>query len=234
MDRFFKIIRRVNSVLFLIVLLGVGALSAWYAWRLYDWYQNSDSYGADNSGTDDEAAADEAEPAPATFLTLGDAEVVTGTGLQMFRLTTEAMRYADRGEEIRNILFLPAGAQHGVWLFPTQDNLILEADQIRPWRGDDVTAPTMALYFQFVPGDPEDKTGPSQYDLFTVALTRSDGSGMIEVLREVEEVLSYEQLESGILSIVYRDLAELRLTRIALDSFIILSDAPVATIPERL
>ena len=54
MDRFFKIIRRVNSVLFLIVLLGVGALSAWYAWRLYDWYQNSDSYGADNSGTDDE------------------------------------------------------------------------------------------------------------------------------------------------------------------------------------
>lgn len=230
MDRFFKIIRRVNSILFLLVLLGLGACSAWYAWTLYGWYQRHDP---DALAAASEEAEEEQTSTP-DFLTLGDAETVTGTDLQMFRLTVEARRHLRRGEEIRNILFLPAGAQQGRWLFPNQDNLILEADQIRPWRSDDVAAPTTALYFQFVPGDPEGKTGPSQYDLFTVALTRNDGAGMVEVLREVEEVLSYEQLDSGILTIVYRDLAELRRARIALDTFATVSDAPVATIPDRL
>jgi len=224
MERFFRIIRRVNSVLFLVVLLGVGGCAIWYGFALYHWYHPHDRAIA---------AEEEDEPDPVS-LTLGDAETVTGTDIQMLRLTTDDQYGRRQDQQTRNILFLSAGDHHGTWLFPTHDNLVLETDQIRPWRSDDFNAPTKALYVQFIPGDPEHAMGPSEYDPVTVALAKSDGSGLVEVLRDVDEVLSYEQFDAGSLSITYRNMEELRLARISLDTFAKLSDDLVITVPDQL
>jgi hypothetical protein len=220
MERFFRVIRRLNSILFLLVLLGTGGSTVWYATVLYQWRHPRDVAVA---------AEDEADP---ILLGLGDAETVTGTGTLMLRLTGEG--HYRRSEEIRNILFLSIADHRGTWLFPSHDNLILETDQIRPWRADDLNAPTRALYFQFVPGDPEHAMGPSQYDPFTIALAKSDGSGLVAVLQDVDEVLSYQQFDADSLSIVYRDLEELRLARVSLDSFAKLSDERVIDVPDQL
>jgi hypothetical protein len=69
---------------------------------------------------------------------------------------------------------------------------------------------------------------------FTVALAKSDGSGLVEVLRDVDEVLSYEQFGAESLSITYRSLEELRLARISLDSFAKLSDDLVVAVSDQL
>jgi hypothetical protein len=225
MERFFRIIRRVNSILLLVVLLGVGGCAIWYGLALYHWYHPHDRAIA--------AAEEEDEPDPVS-LTLGDAETVTGTDIQMLRLTTDDQYGRHQDQQTRNILFLSAGDHRGTWLFPTHDNLVLETDQIRPWRSDDFNAPTKALYVQFIPGDPEHAMGPSEYDPFTVALARSDGTGLVEVLRDVDEVLSYEQFDAESLSITYRNLEELRLARVSLDSFAKLSDDLVIAVPDQL
>ena len=225
MERFFRIIRRVNSVLFLVVLLGVGSCAIWYGFALYHWYHPHDRAIA--------AEEEDDEPDPVS-LTLGDAETVTGTDIQMLRLTTDNQYGRRQDQQTRNILFLSAGDHRGAWLFPTHDNLVLETDQIRPWRSDDFNAPTKALYVQFIPGDPEHAMGPSEYDPVTVGLAKSDGSDLVEVLRDVDEVLSYEQFDASSLSITYRNMEELRLARISLDTFAKLSDDLVITVPDQL
>jgi hypothetical protein len=224
MERFFRIIRRVNSVLFLVVLLGAGGCTIWYALTLYHWHQSRDR----------PITADKEDDPDPILLTLGDAETVTGTDVQMLRLMADGQYGRRQDQDTRNILFLSANDHRGTWLFPTHDNLILETDQIRPWRSDDLNAPTKALYIQFIPGDPEHAIGPSQYDPFAVALIRSDGTGLAEVLRDVDEVLSYEQFDANSLSITYRNLEELRLARISLDTFAKLSDDLVTAVPDQL
>lgn len=224
MERFFTIIRRINSILFLLVLLGVGASAAWWSWQLHQWYAR---YDPSQETAETEDGAD--EPA---YAELGDADTVTGTGTQMFSLTAEGL--GRRGRQIRNILFLSVEAPQGRWLFPDHGNLILETDQIRPWRANDGTAPSTALYFEFVPAEPESGREPSEFDFFSVALSRPDGTGLVEVLQDVDQVLSFEQFDAGSLTVVYRDRRDLRRARIALDSFAIISNQPVATLPDTL
>ncbi len=231
MERFFKGLRRVNSVLHLLVLLGVLGCTIWYATVLYSWHQSRERTRDSVDGTDSAAKNEEPDP---VWLTLGDSETITGTDIQMLRLTAEGEYGRRRDQTIRNVLFLSAGNHRGTWLFPTHGNLVLETDQIRPWRSDDLNAPTKAIYVQFIPGDPEDAAGPSQYDPFVVALTKSDGTGLVEVLRDVDEILSYEQFDAESLSITYRALDALHLARISLDTFSKLSDDLVTEIPDQL
>lgn len=228
MKRFFTIVRRINSILFLLVLLGVGAGAAWWSWQLHHWYARQ--YPSQEAITADNSAD---EPA---YADLGDADTVTGTGIQMFSLTAEGL--GRRGRQTRNILFLSAAEPQGRWLFPDHGNLILEADQIRPWirswRGDDASAPSTALYFEFVPADPDSGREPSEFDMHSVALSRPDGTGLVEVLQDVEAVLSYEQVDATSLTVVYRDFQDLRRARISLDNFAVISDQTVATVPDTL
>ena len=229
MERLFKFIRRVNSVLFLLVLLGAGGCVIWYALQIYH-YQ----WGRDRTATSGEVKADKEDEREPVWLTLEDPETVTGTDIQMLRLTAEGEYGRRRDQTIRNILFLSAGDHRGTWLFPAHGNLVLETDQIRPWRSDDLNAPTKAIYLRFIPGDPEDAAGPSEYDVSVVALIKRDGTGLVEVLRDVDEVLSYEQFDAESLSITYRNLDGLRFARISLDTFAKLSDYLVTDIPDQL
>lgn len=222
MDRFFFILHRVNSVLFLLVALGMGGATAWSTYVVHQWSRYYASY---TDGTDVSSEMPELDPSSSpVFLKLGDLESVTGTDHRMLLLTTERNRAAGRGEEIRNILFITDGGRRRAWLFPNQNNLILTSDQIRPWRGDDSGAPTEALYFEFVAGDPDDELGPSAYGPVTVALANSDGTGMVEVLQKIDEVMSYEQVDANRLSIMYRDVETLHQAYVSLDGFALLSD----------
>lgn len=229
MERFFKGLRRVNSVLHLLVLLGVLGCTIWYATALYSWHQSRERTG--DGGADTAAKEEEREP---VWLTLEDPETVTGTDIQMLRLTAEGEYGRRRDQTIRNILFLSARDHRGTWLFPAHGSLVLETDQIRPWRSDDLNAPTKAIYIQFIPGDPGDAAGPSQYDPSVIALAKSDGTGLVEVLRNVDEVLSHEQFDAESLLITYRNVDALRLARISLDTFAKLSDDLVTDIPDQL
>jgi hypothetical protein len=225
MDRFFFILQRVNSVVFLLVALGMGGATAWSTYVVHQWSLYYESY---TDGTDASSETYEADPSSSpAFLKLGDLESVTDTDHRMLLLTTERNRAADRGEEIRNILFITDGDRRSAWLFPNQNNLILTSDQIRPWRSDDSGAPTEALYFEFVAGDPEDEFGPTEHDLVTVALAKSDGTGMVEVLQKVDEVLSYRQVDANRLSIIYRDIETLHQAHVSLNGFAVLSDEVV-------
>jgi hypothetical protein len=236
MERFFKIIGRINSVLLLLVMVGGSIGVVWYALFLQGLYaQYAGQYdGADYQADSSAATGTAAEQERTIALHLGDADSVTGTTTQMLSLTADFYG-SDHGTQIRNILFLsPDGPAEGRWLFPTHGNLILENDQIRPWDNDDSLAASVALYFEFVPDDSDDGFNPTEYDLRSVALSNPDGRGFVEVLHGVDEVLSYEQLEAGVLTILYSDVEAVHRARIALNGFTILSDQPLAKIPDSL
>ena len=239
MDRFFKILRRVNSVLFLLVLIGTGASAAWCAWVFAEWRrQFMPDTTVIAAVEDDEAgtgAADLIADLPAD-LKLGDAETITGTRIQMFRLASVAYGQDSgrHGEAIRNILLLADDRPGATWLLPNHDNLILEVDQVRARTSDDGATPAArALYIQYVAMHEISQAG-AETGVLNVALSRVDGSNLVRVLDGVAEVVSYEQFDADSLSIAYRRGGELRLARISLDTFATLSDEKAADIPDKL
>lgn len=235
MDRFFKILRRINSVLFLLVLIGTGASAAWCAWVFAEWHRQLASSSGLITAREEEDAKDLVADMPAN-LALGDAETISGTRIQMFRLSSVAYgRGAGRhGEAVRNILLLADDRPGATWLFPNHDNLILEADQIRARTRDDGATPAArALYIQYVAMHEISPAG-AETGMLSVALSRVDGSNLVRVLDDVANVLSYEQFDADSLSIAYRRGGELRLARISLDNFATLSDEKAADIPDKL
>ena len=235
MDRFFKILRRINSVLFLLVLIGIGASAAWCALVFAEWRRQFESSSGLITAQQEEESGALVADMPAN-LKLGDAETITGTRIQMFRLASVAYgQDLDRhGEAIRNILLLADDRPGATWLLPNHDNLILEVDQVRARTSDDGATPAArALYIQYVAMHEISQAG-AETGVLNVALSRVDGSNLVRVLDGVAEVVSYEQFDADSLSIAYRRGGELRLARISLDTFATLSDEKAADIPDKL
>jgi hypothetical protein len=213
MDRVFRWIRRVNSALFLLVLIG-GSIGAA---QLYVAYRNMlESYAARNSPQEAAKPARNAEPAR---LTLGEADRVRGTNIIAIVLySDEGKRRSRRHEQMRNVLFLSeSGAR---WLFKTHTNVLLEFDELR--RGEQ---PTRAFYYEIEAADE---------DSLAVALSKADGSQLTEILTDVTRVLSYEHTGEQALSIIYQTDDQLWHARFDLETFSKLSEQSLVEVPQQM
>jgi hypothetical protein len=214
MDRVFRWIRRVNSILLLLVLVG-GSIGAF---RLYVAYHEMlESYTV--RSTPEEVAEPESEADPIR-LTLGEAERVRGTDITAIVLYSEEGKRRSRrpNEQMRNVLFLSeSGAR---WLFETHINVLLEFDQLR--RGEH---PTSALYYEIE---------PANGDSLTVALSRADGSKLTGLLTGVTRVLSYDQTDENALSIIYETDDKLWHARFDVETFSRLSGQSLVDVPQQM
>lgn len=142
MDRIFSWINRINSVLFLLVLIGVsiGATLTYLAYQeMFDRYHRETA-----------SVASQSEPAEQPLrLSLGEVDRINGSNtLMVFLFGEEPWGSKGRNEEIRNVLFLSGDGAHARWLFETHTNLLQEIDELR--RQD---ASTEALYYEIVRTD---------------------------------------------------------------------------------
>ena len=229
MERLFVVIGRINSILLLLALLGAVISIAWISWSSNQWQRR----GAI------EVPAGEATSKSPVLLRFERIENITGANTQMMLLSarTDSAKFSSGsvyGSETRNILFLSGNEKKAKWLFQKQNNLILVAAQLREQSKDTKDNPAKALYFEYVKEDTDKDGKLSAQDHSSVALSKPDGSGFIEVLRDVSRVLSYETIGNQSLSVVYQVGKTVRHAQFALPSLATEIDQEVVVVPDSI
>ncbi len=229
MERIFIIIGRINSVLLLLILLGAGISIALMSWSSSQWQRR----GAI------EVPAGESASEAQVLLRFERIENITGANTQMMLLSAQAKSEkfssgSGYGSETRNVLFLIGNEKTARWLFPKQNNLILVTAQLREKSKNPKDNPTKALYFEYVQGDTNGDGKLSAQDHSSVALSKPDGLGFVEVLHGVSRVLSYEMIDSQYLSVVYQTGKTVRHARLSVLSLAKETDQEVVNVPDEL
>jgi len=234
MEWIFRIVGRVNSVLFLLVILGVGGFI------LFEIVQSQTCHRSDQV-TAVEMDADQSPREVA--LRFGEPETITGTQMIMLRLQgTERSSFSgSKGEygDTRNVLFVGNNGG-GNWLFAKNNNRIQELSQVAQGveaqssqiYNDNEKEPTRLLLVGF--SGPEDEESPGGQTPMRVALAKPDGSGLVEVLKGVDEILAYWFTPTGLLVVVYQSGVTVRQALYAVDTFKEMSNITVAELPKTL
>jgi hypothetical protein len=224
MERFFVLVNRLNSLLLLLVLLGAAAAIAWMSAESSHWRRR---------GTV-EVAASEPATGDSVLMAFERAEVITGSQTLMLRLTgsrkSAGFSSGGGGSETRNVLFLAGADRAPRWLFADHRHVVLTLAQLREDAAPEDRA-TRWLYVEHVSQDSNQGGRLSDDDLSSIAMVRADGSGMTEVLRDVQRVLTYNMPDAQHLSIVYQQRGAVRHAKVSLDPIKIDSDQEIVKVP---
>lgn len=230
MERFFIFIKKISTVLWFLLLAGLVCGILWVFWQSYHW-QRQDSF----------PVVAETGEKKTVMMSFGNIERITGTDTQMIDLTLqgeEGRFYSGSGyrknENVSNILFVTGQNQAAHWLFKNHQNLILTASQLREkGNHDSDQSPTSALYLEYVTQDTNGDGHLSDKDSLNVALTKTDGSGFLEVLRGIDRVLSHELITPESLSILYQKNKTLRQATVFLTNMTLQNDHEVVALPDK-
>ncbi len=230
MERLFVIIGRINSILFLIILLGAGISIALMMSESNRWQRRGAVEVPDGkSGSK--------KPILVGFEKI---ENITGANAQMLKLTTyeKSEKFSSGGygteTEIRNVLFLTGTEKVARWLFKNHKNLIFVASQLGEESIDSEKEPTQALYFEYVAADTDGDGKLSSADRSNIGLSKPDGTGFLEVLHDISRVFSYEMLDQQHLSVVYQKGATVRHAKFSVASMKLEADQEIINVPDRL
>jgi hypothetical protein len=214
LEKFFKFIDRVNALAF---FTGVVLAAGFLLWAV----GNSLWEGkAKTSVVVPNASAEKSE-----VLSLTAWEFIPETGVQVLKLQStggEANEYASegRGYKTRNLLFVKSDGGNSTWLFPDQSHLISRVELISASDGR-----TKAIYFESRPAN--EKSGPQ----FTLYLAKPDGASPVEVLKDIENVVS-RRISGDIVDFIYQKGLEIKESKISLKTFEIQHDSLVAKMVE--
>lgn len=223
MDRLFNVIKRINSILLLLILLAAGLSFARAMWPERTW-ESRDEIPIATEGS--------AEP---VMLRFESVESIAGAHTQMIDLS--ARKKADQfspygsGGETRNMLFLTGDDKAASWLFPHQRNVILVTLQLSEDSRGAKEKLTRALYVEYVTDDSDHDGKLTSRDLFNVALTRPDGSARADILQGVSRTFTRQMLDGERLSLVYQKGASVRHAVFAVDAMQLEKDQEIASVP---
>jgi hypothetical protein len=236
MDKFFTTVARINSVLFLLILLGVvlGVLGS----MAYDSLRPTSPVPANIVVS--EAASGESKPLQ---LRLGEPQSMVGTGYLMMRLETrgQGAKFASGGSdgETRNLLLINAAQRRSNWVFKDQQNSVTDIDQLHPSEStksestkQDTT--TTALYFEYTTAADRAEGSATPANTFRVGLSKPDGTSFVEVLQGVDRVLSKEMPDAQHVRIVYKKGTSIRTATYLVDSFKSEDDQEIINVPRTL
>lgn len=165
-------------------------------------------------------------------------ENITGANAQMMKLTTQekSAKFSSGGygSETRNILFLTGTEKVARWLFKNHKNLILVASQLHEELAASKEAPTSALYFEFVSDDTNGDGNLSSEDHSNIGLTKPDGTAFVEILHDVNRVLSHQMLDQQHLSVVYQKGTVVRHAKFAVSTMKLEIDQDIVNVPSTL
>ena len=228
MNRFFMNEQRINSVLFLLILLSAGAGLLWAA---------TDGMRARQPAA--AQAIDTANPTEKRVeVSFGQPQDIVGTTLQSIDLETvgEIGKYSSghRGGTTRNILLLDGQDKPAKWLFASHKQQIYNHEQLSLTDRQSTQAPTLALLINYAPLVLDDEQSSSRQPLSTVAVSRVDGGELTDVLQGVEQVFSKQMLNENLLSIVYLKGKAVHRAQISLRPIKLVSNRELVALPQTL
>lgn len=228
MERLFTIIGRINTLLFLLVLLGA---ATFIAWTIFDSNQ-SNRRGAI------EIADSESGTEKTILLSFGRVENVAGADTQMLPLSSRAktgkLSSGGYGGETRNVLFLNGSEKAAHWLFKDHKNLILVSDQLHEEGTKTKETPAKALYFEYISDDTNEDGRFSTEDHSNIGLTKPNGTEFAMVLQDVSRVFSFQMLDPQHLSVVYQKGTAVKHAKLSVATMKLISDQELVNVPSTL
>jgi hypothetical protein len=228
MDRLFAVIARINSVLLLVALLGIGAAFAY----------STLAAGRGQARGHVAIAADNRNDSSAKFFAIGQVLPVEGADTKRIQLEVREKGAAfasgpNYRSDVRNLLFVTARESKARWLFDNQSNVILVSMPLRERTRDGNKGPALAIYLEYAAKD-SGINAQSMPEKSTVALTKPTGMGLVNVLTDVSRVLSYDLESDERVLIIYQTGKSIRQASVSLASFAKESDTEIETIPDRI
>ncbi len=190
-NRFFTAIQRINSVLFLLLLLGAMALMLFAAWESsHSRWRREDAI---------QVAPEQAERKHMEFV-IGDVAKVRGLDIRYVELNareeSESLKYSSGSSTTtRNLLFLQGKEMTPQWLFETHLQILHCYKPLYEEEDDEDNKPAVAFYYDVIKSDTNNDGEITDEDLHSIALSHPDGSG-------------YQEIESGIRRVVERQVAD--------------------------
>jgi hypothetical protein len=228
MNRLFIIIGRINSVLFLLVLIGAAGSVVWMTAEGNQWKRRGAVEVADA-----ESGANKS-----VLLNFEKVENITGANAQLMRLTAQEksakFSSGEYGGETRNVVFLTGTEKAARWLFKEHKNVVLVTAQLSSESRNSKENPTSALYFEYVSNDTNQDGVLSSTDHSNIGLARPDGTAFVEILNGLSRVLSYEMLDDQNLSVVYQKGKAVRHAKFSVANLKLVTDQEIVNVPSTL
>ena len=188
-SRIFQWIARVNAIIFLIILVTAAVMLAMSMLQTSDWQPQ------------DAVVVKDAEEEQ-KVMRLGDLVPVAGHDVQYVELRSissgKRLYSSSYGSShTKNVLFLVGPELAAHWLYDTEDYHINGVQQLTMQKKHaDTEAPAVALLYQVIKEDSNGDGELSWQDQITVALTKPDGNGYVE-LGQFDALISHEADKKG-------------------------------------
>lgn len=200
MNKFDRVLWRINGVLFLVALASAIALCAWGA---------SSAFMGSPRGHRDAAIVNEARGThEKEFLHLGSASRMKGTSILRTPLYggTSSREYSSfKGGEsnVRNYLFVDHSDLSSWWLFDGFDRLIIEVHDSRA-GGESNDKNVISSIFEVISTDTDGDHRLTASDRVAAYFTGPDGKKPVEIVSSSDRILSVEQVTDGEALVVYQ------------------------------
>lgn len=226
MDQFFLVVNRINNLMMLLILMILFIGGIW-ALRLF-----VISYDSPYSDSENISAAPASYNNNATFR-LEEAQQIIDTKTYYSEFVSDNdLKYdALHNRTIRNVLFISGVKDSAAWLFPSNNQLLSVVKQF-PSNFTNNYNSTRALYLEVITSDTNEDNRIDENDSINIALTKSDGSQLTQVLSGLSKVLKVMESGKDEMEIAYQIGTDLYQSRISLISFTVLSTQPIAKLLE--
>ncbi len=227
-NRFFLWTARINSVLFLLLLLISIVLVTLTLFESSNW-RGRNAVELIDAGADTEEAED---------FRLGDLTNVCGRDVQYVTLEsyTPSKGFSSGGysSSIRNLVFFAGQQMQSHWLFDTDKYLISEIHQLKTESGDCKGQDTVAIYYEIRKDDTNGDGKLDDTDNLTIALTSPDGTNYLEIDTNVTSVLDYSvKSEQSILTMLLQNGGNILMKKYSLAAKKYLSEKAITRIGKR-
>jgi hypothetical protein len=186
----FRVINRINAILFLILLLGGIWVVLFFTIQANNW---------SNRGAVQVAENPKDKNSPKIELVLGSVNELEGHESQYVELRSKyrggKLSSGYGGGEIRNVLFLVGEDLKSSWLFDKNTQFIKRVIPIKKHDSEESSSEVITILYEFVEEDSNNNQMLDKDDLFSIALTNPDGSGFLT-------------LETGVSSVIDRTLSK--------------------------
>lgn len=225
LDKTFSVISRINQSLVLIGLLSMLGLVVWVGVNIY-----LDAHKA-RAGEITIKASNE-EDSTKKIINITGFRKIQGTDFLMTDITERdpSNHTIYSGSKTTNIMFISSKENKAHLLFPHSKYMINSTNVLgfgSGFNNKDQDTADKAIICQYIKTDTNDNKMLDSHDALSIGLIHPDGTGLVEVLTDVESLLSDDVLDAETLSLIYQKGNKVISARYSLKTFKLLSSTTI-------
>jgi hypothetical protein len=229
-NRFFKWTGRVNSILFLLLLvLSIGFVI--YGFISSNNWRNRNAVEVTDLGN----AVEDIEG-----FRLSDISIVCGKDIQYVKLNSQAKSKGFSSGSgyhnvTRNLVFFVGRDMNSHWLFDSNMFLIRKIDQLQKNANDCKEKETVSIYYEISKSDTNSNGKLDEDDAITIGLSNPDGLNFSEVETGITSVIDHSiDSVASVLTVLMQKGSALIMKKYSLETYKMISEKEITKISKKL